>query len=51
MAGGLQGIVAELEQQKSAIDRALSALRGVEGVSNENMVPIKRMRGRPRKVA
>lgn len=51
LAGGLQGIVAELEQQKSAIDRALSALRGVEGVSNENMVPIKRMRGRPRKVA
>ena len=30
LAGGLQGIVARLEQQKSAIDRALSALRELE---------------------
>jgi len=51
LAGGLEGIVAELEQQKSAIDQALSALRGVEGVSTEDTEPVKRKRGRPRKVA
>ena len=31
MAGGLKGIITRLEQQKSAIERALSALREVEG--------------------
>ena len=31
MAGGLNGIIARLEEQKSAIERALSALREIEG--------------------
>ena len=31
MAGGLNDIIARLEEQKSAIERALSALREIEG--------------------
>lgn len=31
MAGGLNDIIARLEEQKSAIERALSALRQIEG--------------------
>jgi hypothetical protein len=31
MAEGLTGIIAQLERQKTAIERALSALRAVEG--------------------
>jgi len=31
MAGGLNDIIARLEEQKSAIGRALSALRQIEG--------------------
>jgi len=31
MAGGLNGIIARLEEQKSAIERALSALRQIGG--------------------
>ncbi len=33
MAGGLNDIIARLEEQKSAIERALSALRQIEGTS------------------
>jgi hypothetical protein len=29
-AGGFKGVIASLEQQKSAIERALSALRDIE---------------------
>jgi len=32
MAGGLNDIIAKLEEQKSAIERALSALREIEGI-------------------
>jgi hypothetical protein len=31
MAGGLNDVIARLEEQKSAIERALSALREIEG--------------------
>jgi hypothetical protein len=31
MAGGLNDIIARLEEQRSAIERALSALRQIEG--------------------
>jgi len=31
MAGGLNDIIARLEEQKSAIERALSALKEIEG--------------------
>jgi len=32
MAGGLNDIIARLEEQKSAVERALSALRDIEGI-------------------
>jgi hypothetical protein len=49
ISGGLSSIIASLEQQRSAIESALAALRAVGGsVSAE---PAKRKRGRPRKVA
>jgi hypothetical protein len=32
MAAGLNGIITQLERQKTAIERALTALRGVEGI-------------------
>jgi hypothetical protein len=31
MSDGLKGIIAQLERQKTGIERALSALRDVEG--------------------
>jgi len=33
MADSLSGIIKQLERQKTAIDRALAALQGIEGVS------------------
>jgi hypothetical protein len=32
MADGIKGIIAQLEKQKAAIDRALVALREIEGI-------------------
>jgi hypothetical protein len=34
MAVGLEGIIEHLERQRAAIEQALSALRGVEGISS-----------------
>ncbi|MEP6716567.1 MAG: hypothetical protein ABJC09_13435 [Terriglobia bacterium] len=52
MADGMKDIIKRLEQQKAAIDRALSALRAVDGVSESgggsaapDAAPVKR-RGR-----
>jgi hypothetical protein len=45
MAGGLNDIIARLEEQKSAIERALSALRQIEGSgvqSGEEKPPARR---------
>lgn len=36
MAGGLTSIIARLEEQKSAIERALSALKELDGSRNES---------------
>jgi hypothetical protein len=33
MAGGLSGIIDQLERQKTAIERALTALRQIEGIA------------------
>jgi len=33
MAGGLNGIIDQLERQKTAIERALTALRQIEGIA------------------
>ena len=33
MAGALRGIIDQLERQKTAIDRALTALRLIEGIA------------------
>ena len=38
MAGGLNHIIARLEEQRSAIERALSALRQIEGSGVQNKV-------------
>ena len=38
MAGGLNHIIARLEEQRSAIERALSALRQIEGSGIQNKV-------------
>ncbi len=38
MAEGLAGIIEQLEQQKAAIEKALSALRGVEGIAAPDAV-------------
>jgi hypothetical protein len=54
MAGGLNDIIAKLEEQRSAIERALSALREIEGSGVQSRevkppdprrVPTKRKRG------
>ena len=39
MADGLKGIITQLEQQKSAIERAVSALREVDGVAGPGTPP------------
>lgn len=33
MADSLTGIISQLERQKTAIERALAALRGIDGIS------------------
>ena len=48
--GGFSGIVASLEQQRNAIESALSALRAV-GSAVTTSAPGQRKRGRPRKIA
>jgi hypothetical protein len=39
MADGLNGIIAQLERQKAAIDRALAALRNLEGTETPAAAP------------
>jgi hypothetical protein len=39
MTEGLNGIIARLERQKTAIEHALSALRDVEGIETPDPVP------------
>lgn len=39
MADGLNGIIAQLEQQKTAIERALAALRNIEGTEAPASAP------------
>ena len=41
MAAGLKDVITQLEQQKDAIERALSALREVEGVAAEIPTPVR----------
>jgi hypothetical protein len=54
MTEGFAGIITQLEQQKTAIERALVALREVDGMdtpaSAASRAPAKR-RGRPKKAA
>jgi len=40
MAGGFNGIMAQLERQKRAIERALEALRDVEGTAEPVSLPV-----------
>ena len=42
LTDALSGIIAQLERQRSAIDRALEALREVEGTETPTVAPIKR---------
>jgi hypothetical protein len=46
MSNGIQSIIEQLENQKAAIERALEALRGIEGITGPAATPTKR-RGRP----
>jgi hypothetical protein len=39
MANGLKDIITQLEQQKTAIERALAALREVDGLSPDSATP------------
>jgi hypothetical protein len=50
MEDGLNGVIAQLERQKTAVEHALAALRDVEGIgapASAASVPAKR-RGRPK---
>jgi hypothetical protein len=53
MAGGLKGIITRLEQQRLAIERALLALRELDGVVGPSGAPASaltvRKQGRPKK--
>jgi hypothetical protein len=42
LTDALSGIIAQLQRQRSAIDRALEALREVEGIEAPNAAPVKR---------
>jgi len=48
-AGSFSEIIARLDRQRSAIESALSALRAVGGAAGTD-APVKRKRGRPRKI-
>src|SRR4051794_18731868 len=48
MPGGLQGIIANLENQKNAIEMALTALRAVDGLGFEGNVDMPRTSGASR---
>jgi hypothetical protein len=57
MPGGISDVIAQLEKQKSAIERALQALREVDGSADpaplagrRGRPPVKK-RGRPKKTA
>ena len=41
MTDALSGIIAQLERQRSAIDRALEALREVEGIDATSAAPVR----------
>lgn len=47
MTNGLSDIIRQLEQQRTAIERALDALRGVETTGGGNVLPAPRRPGRP----
>jgi hypothetical protein len=50
-AGGFQNVIDRLEQQKSAIEQALIALRQVNDLATPNVAdPPAKKRGRPRNV-
>lgn len=42
---GLTGIISQLERQKTAIDRALAALRDVEGIEPAEAAPVPAITG------
>jgi hypothetical protein len=46
MSNGIASIIEQLESQRAAIERALEALRGIEGITGPTAIPTKR-RGRP----
>ncbi len=39
MTEGIKGIIAQLEHQRAAIDRALAALREIEGIEASVITP------------
>jgi hypothetical protein len=45
MTEGLKGIIAQLEHQKAAIERALAALREVEAPASQSSIPPERRGG------
>jgi hypothetical protein len=49
MKNGIQEVIEKLEQQKTAIERALTALRGVEGFEAESSEPVETASAAPRK--